>query len=95
MAQASFKTASDVPATKTTTTFRHVKYIQVHDSFTPLQMAPMMSLSMSGHNPMLEMVERPHGIYVRCMGKVKDVMTEREFLVPYGNISHYEYVTEA
>lgn len=52
---------------------------------------------MIGHNPMIEMMERPNGIYVRCMGKIKKgdkfEIGEREFIVPYGNISHYEYDT--
>lgn len=90
-----FKTKSDTPQKQTT--FRNVWYVQVHDSFSPLQMPPLSSLSMIGHNPMIEMMERPNGIYVRCMGKIKKgdkfEIGEREFIVPYGNISHYEYDT--
>lgn len=96
-----FKTKGDNPKPTTTTGFRNVHHVQVHDSFTPIRMAPMMSLSMVGHTPMLEMIERPNGIYVRCMGKstreaigVSADMVEREFLVPYGNISHYEYASD-
>jgi hypothetical protein len=91
---ADYKTTSDKP--KTTTGFRDVWYVQIHDAFSPLQMAPLSSLSMIGHNPCIEMVERPNGIFVRTMGKMKDQkdLVERQFTIPYGNISHYEYVTE-
>ena len=95
---AEFKTASDKVVKTPTTGFRNVYYVQIHDAFSPLQMAPLSSLSMIGHNPMIEMIERPNGIYVRCMGKVKKgegyVTGEREFVIPYGNISHYEYSPE-
>lgn len=77
-----------------TSPFRKVHFVQVHDSFSPLQMAPLMSLSMIGHNPMDEMVERPNGVWVKYNHKVGGKVKLREFLVPYGNISHIEYVVE-
>ena len=80
------------PGPKPQMQFRDVVHVQIHDSFTPLQMAPLMSLSMKGHNPMVSMTERPHGILVRTKGNEK--YGEREFLVPYGNISHIEYKLE-
>ena len=63
---------------------RKVIYVQMHDAFTPLQMAPILSLSMSGAKAMAEMYEMPHGIFVKHKGG-------REFLVPYGNIAFHEY----
>ena len=67
--------------------FRKVFYVQIHDAFTPLRMAPVLSLGMTGNNAMALMEERPQGIFVRHK-------TGREFIVPYGNISFYEYPTE-
>lgn len=63
--------------------FRMVRYVQMHDAFTPLQMAPIMSLGKEGAKAMEILEERPHGVYVKHP-------KGREFIVPYGNISFYE-----
>jgi hypothetical protein len=62
---------------------RKVRFVQMHDAFTPLQMAPIMSLSTFGEKAMATLVESWNGIHViHPKG--------REFIVPYGNISFYE-----
>ena len=61
---------------------RKVKFVQMHDAFTPLQMAPIMSLSTIGAKAMDILEEREKGIYVEVKG--------RKFVVPFANIAFYE-----
>lgn len=67
--------------------FRAVKYVQLHDAFTPLQLAPIMSLGTAGSKAMKGLEERANGIAV-------DHPSGRQFVVPYGNISFYELDNE-
>lgn len=74
--------------TEATPSFKPVRFVQMHDAFTPLMLAPIMSLSKEGGKAMVKLEERGHGIFV-------EHPTGRTFLVPYGNISFYEYEVEA
>lgn len=62
---------------------RKVSFVQMHDAFTPLQMAPIMSLSSYGAKAMKYLTEGQRGIEV-------EHGSGRKFVVPYGNISFYE-----
>jgi hypothetical protein len=64
---------------------RAVRFVQMHDAFTPLQMAPIMSLSVEGTKKVDRLERVPEGVEVTLKG--------REFLVPLGNISFLEYQT--
>lgn len=66
---------------------RNVVYVQLHDAFTPLQMAPVLSLSTKGDKAMASMVELPHGIEVIHKNG-------RQFVAPYANIAFYEVEVE-
>jgi hypothetical protein len=59
-----------------------VRYVQMHDAFTPLQMAPIMSLSTMGDKAVQVLQLSFHGVYVERAG--------RKFIVPFGNISFLE-----
>jgi hypothetical protein len=62
---------------------KKVRFVQMHDAFTPLQMAPIMSLGIEGAKKVDLLEERTMGVYVETKG--------RSFLVPFGNISFLEY----
>jgi len=62
---------------------RAVKFVQMHDAFTPLQMAPIMSLGMTGEKAMKLMEIMEAGVFVVHK-------SGREFVVPFGNISFLE-----
>lgn len=70
-----------------TTTDRKVRFVQMHDAFAPLQMGShsATTLSTEGAKAMEELVETEKGVLVRHK--------TREFLVPYANISFFEYDT--
>jgi hypothetical protein len=91
------KLSTEPGHTNAITGFRRVHHVQIHDSFQPLGMAPLMSISMEGHRPMAELCECERGIYVKTKPE-KDARTgklrEREFVIPLGNISHYEYAED-
>lgn len=61
---------------------RPVRFAQMHDAFTPLQMQPMLSLSMEGSKSLDSLQETWNGIEGTLKG--------RTFVVPWGNISFYE-----
>jgi len=63
--------------------FNKVSFVQMHDAFTPLQMAPIMSLGTQGAKAMESLTESWNGIKVTHP-------KGRKFVVPYGNISFYE-----
>jgi len=67
--------------------FKQVRFVQMHDAFTPLAMAPILSLGVEGAKAMEVLEERPHGVFVKHP-------SGRTFLVPYGNISFLEYAAE-
>ena len=67
---------------------RKVSFVQMHDAFTPLQMAPLLSLGMKGDKAMASMVELDHGVDVTHKNG-------RKFVVPYANIAFYELEDES
>lgn len=67
--------------------YAQVRFVQMHDPFTPLQLAPIMSLAREGSKAMVSLEEREIGIFVKHP-------TGRTFMVPYGNISFYEYMAD-
>lgn len=71
------------PMTESVMDKRSVRFVQLHDAFTPLQMAPIMSLSVEGTKAMQTLEEGLNGIEVTHK-------QGRKFVVPYGNISFYE-----
>ena len=62
---------------------RKARFVQVHDAFTPLQLAPIMSLSTIGTKACEKLVLAEKGVHAVYRG--------REFLVPYGNVSFLEF----
>jgi hypothetical protein len=58
-----------------------VRFVQMHDAFTPLQMAPVGSL-MIGYKDVEMLEQHDVGIFVTMKG--------RRFIVPFGNISFFE-----
>jgi hypothetical protein len=66
---------------------RKAIYVQLHDAFTPLQMAPVLSLGMKGEKAMKSMIELDHGIDVTHK-------SGRRFVVPFANIAFYEIEAE-
>lgn len=70
--------------------YKHVRFVQMHDAFTPLQMAPIMSLSVEGARACKTLHETWNGIYVEVVDKGKT----RSFTVPFGNVSFYEHLND-
>lgn len=64
---------------------RKLKFVQIHDSMSPLQMAPMMSLATIGEKKCESLTHHPtdNGVYAKIKG--------REFFIPHANISFMEF----
>lgn len=64
---------------------RKLRFVQIHDSMSPLQMAPMMSLATIGDKKCEFLEHHPgdQGVYATIKG--------REFFIPHANISFMEF----